>query len=645
MHRLSVPVFALLCATALSSSRGESADLAALPLQPVGALLDRAANDSDPAVAGIRETLIARARADAAKPVIRRARSIADIETSRVALKPTVANARPENRETFALAMFDADSGSALSTELPRLAAAYRLTGDTTLRDRLFAQLAELATWSPLQRPGWTLGGAGSKPLPPGGDGIWLGTGWHLRGIADALDLLPPDEIPVDLRTALDALLDREIATILADWRAQRPWFVKNPAPASNQWVLPVEGLVRASLHRGALREDAPPALCDAYDFGVHCLMQSLDSQGSLGEFREGLTYAAITVKGLLSSARAMARAGDDRALRHPFLANTGTWFAHHIQPGGFLVNAFDTLNGARDQLRIFDNVFAEIVVSTGNPHALQVQRTRGLTGNHTDALIAATIPGSLAQPPPLFAAYPTAARIVWRSSWDDSTATGVWIRGGEAGDRHDHQDRGHVNFIIGRQPLLIEAGALNYATPGFGVRFRGVPGHNVLQIGDPAPEQMTVAWLARAGQILDDAHRSAPFTVHRLDADGGDITIDASRCYAADVVTRWIRRVEWNGERMRVRDDVVLAQPDIVLFRWHTGEAPDAPVSQRKDGLDIGPVRLTWETDAALVTRVEAAPDATLRARTISEHAVAIVRSREPVTEFSLTTTVELAR
>ncbi|RRJ97507.1 heparinase [Opitutaceae bacterium TAV4] len=616
--------------------------LAELPRQPTSTLLDRAASDTTPAVVALRENLIARARTDAAKPIIRRVHSIAKIETSRITLKATVANASPENRETFALAMYDADSGGVLSTELPRLAAAYRITHDTTLRDRLLAQLAELTTWSPLQRPGWTLGGARAKPLPPAGDGIWLGTGWHLRGIADALDLLPPDDIPPSLLTAIDALLDREIATILDDWHARRPWFVKKPDPASNQWVLPVEGLIRASLYRGARRDNAPPPLRDAYEFGVRCLMQSLDAQGARGEFREGLTYASITVKGLLSSARAMARTGDERALFHPFLAHTGTWFAHHIQPGGFLINAFDTLNGARNQLGIFGNVFSEITVNTGNPHALWAQRTRRLAGDHVDALIAAMIPDTLAQPPPLFAVYPDATRVNWRSSWDDETASGVWIRGGDAGDRHDHQDRGHVNFIAGNRALLIEAGALNYATPQFTTRYRGVPGHNVLQIGDLAPEQMTGDWFARSGQILDTAHRPAPITVHRMDADGGDITVDASHCYAR--ASLWKRRVEWTATRMRIQDTVTLKEPDIALFRWHTGEAPDALVKQLENELQIGKVRLKWETSTPIETRIESAPDATLRARTISNHATAIIRTRDPVTEFALTTTVELA-
>jgi hypothetical protein len=640
MYCRTIPIFALLCATTLPPSRGEPADLTTLPLQPPGALLDRIAADTNPAIIKARERLIAKARADAAQPVVRRVHTIDEIKTSRIPLKATVANKPPKQRETFALAMFDTDSGGKMSIELPRLAAAYRITRDPALRDHLFGQLAELATWAPLLRPGW-----GGGPDASLGDGVWLGTGWHIRGITEALGILPPEEIPPALRTALDALLDREIAAILVAHNTRRSWFFKNNAAHSNQWVLPVEGLVLATLHRGALRDDAPSALRETYELGVRLLAMSLDAQGPGGEFREGLTYAAITLRGLLSSARAMARAGDTRALRHPFLANAGTWFAHHIQPGGFLVNAFDTLNGARGQLKIFGNIYAQLIAATGNPHALWVRDTYGLEGDEADALLAAAFPATLARPPPLHAAWPVAPRVVWRSSWDDTYATGIWIRGGDKTDAHDHQDRGHVNFIIGQKPLLIEAGALNYATPGFGIRFRGVPGHNVLQVGDPALERMTAAWLVRAGQILDDAHRTAPLTVHRLDTDGGDVTIDASRCYAADVVTRWIRRVEWNGERMRVRDDVALVQPDIVLFRWHTGEAPDAPVNRRENGLDIGAVRLTWETDAALATRVESAPDATLRARTISEHVTAISRSRDPVTKFSLTTTVERAR
>lgn len=47
--------------------------------------------------------------------------------------------------------------------ELPIIAAAYRLTGGEALRKRVLAQLSEMATWSPLQRPGWTLYAPGHR--------------------------------------------------------------------------------------------------------------------------------------------------------------------------------------------------------------------------------------------------------------------------------------------------------------------------------------------------------------------------------------------------------------------------------------------------------------------------------------------------
>lgn len=642
--RFFAPAFVPLCVLWINPSAGASVpavspaaapELATLPLRSLGELLDLAAANESPAVVEVRRVLVGKARADAALPIIRRVHSIEEIKASRIPLKDTVANRAPEQQETFALAMFDNGAGGQFSNELPRLAAAYRLTDETLFRDRIFAQLTEIATWDPLLRPGW--GGGDDAAL---GDGVWLGTGWHIRGITEALDMIPPGEVPPGVRAAIDALLDREIATILTARKARRSWFFKTSAAHSNQWVLPVEALVLATIHRGALRDDASPSLREAYERGVEMLAMSLDAQGAEGEFREGLTYAAITLRGLLSAGRAMARAGDLRAIRHPFLANAGTWFAHHIQPGGFLVNTFDTLNGARGQLPIFANIYAQLVVATGNPHALWVRDTYGLGGDEIDALVAATLPASLALTPPLHAAYAVAPRVVWRSSWDDDTASGVWIRGGDVSDAHDHQDRGHVNFIVGRRPLLIEAGALSYATPGFATRFKGVPGHNVLQVGDIPASEITVEQLATAGQILTAAHRPAPITVHRLDDKGGDVTVDVSRAYAR--ATRWIRRVEWTATRLRVHDEVTLAEPDIALFRWHTGEAPGAVVRQLDSGLEIGGVRIAWESSAPVVSRVESSPDATLRARAISEHATAIVRSREPVTTFTLTTTVE---
>ncbi len=590
------------------------------PASPLVLLQIAAAN---PAVADARQQLINRARAELAHGILRRPTSLDQLTGHRI--KPSTSAARmtdPVLRERFSLASFDSNAGSNLAAGLPLVAAAGVLTGEPAFHDHVRAQLAELTTWRPLQRPGWSLA-ANPRELPPEGDGPWLATGWIIRAIADTLEFCPPGVIDENLREQLDALLDSEIGRIAADWRNETPWYVQRGLANSNQWVVPAEGLVRACLLRGIDRHRAD------YELGIAALLRSLDAQGSAGEFTEGLTYASITVKGLISAARASARAGDNRLESHPFLRHTGTWFAHHIQPGGFLVNAFDTLNGARGQLSIFGNVFAELAVGTGNPHALWALRHHNLSGNTLDYLLATALPKEAAEAPPLFAFYPVGTRTVWRSSWS-SDASGVWIRGGGASDFHDHADRGHVNAIIAGRPVLVEAGTPPYGTPEAARLYTGLAGHNVLQVG-----------LSSNGSSAN-RRRVAPIEVHRLDAAGGHVTVDATSCHPE--ASLWRREITWDADHVRIHDKVVLHKPDVILFRWHLAEPADASRDLQPARSRIGDIEITHTADQSLETAVETMPDATLRARTLGTHACLVVRTAEPVQRLETTTIVRLA-
>lgn len=571
-----------------------------------------------------RNDLVARARNLAARGVITRAHSLAELQDSRI--RPSGSAARIENpvlRERFSLATFDSNAASALSLELPVISAAAVISNDKALLDHLRAQLEEVSTWHPLQRPGWSLA-ANPRALPPEGDGVWLATGWGVRALADTLDLLPPDALSPALRAKLDTLLQAEMTRVAADWRASVPWYVQRQLANSNQWVVPAEALVRAGLRIGRGPGDTD------YELGIAALLQSLDAQGEAGEFTEGLTYVGITLRGLVSAAQAAARAGDDRLARHPFLRHTGLWFVHHAQPGGFLVNAFDTLNGARGQLPVFGNIFALLAAGLEDPHALWLLRERDLPGDSLEHLLARARPVSAASVPPLFAHYPVGTRVVWRSSWDDSSATGLWLRGGGRRDFHDHADRGHVNFIIGGRALLIEAGTPPYGTPDAESLYTGLAGHNVLQIGPTEPD------------LAPRSRRAvAPVTVHRLDADGGSVSIDASAAYPE--ASRWVRHVDWDLVHVRVRDEVDLPAPAEITFRWHIGAPQDAPRHVDNRSVLVGDVRLDYSAGQPLRVTVASAPDATLRAKTLGSHPCVRMRTNGPVSSLRLETTVRL--
>ncbi|MBN2308380.1 MAG: heparinase II/III family protein, partial [Candidatus Hydrogenedentes bacterium] len=169
--------------------------------------------------------------------------------------------------------------------------------------------------------------------------------------------------------------------------------------------------------------------------------------------------------------------------------------------------------------------------------------------------------------------------------------------------------------------------------------------GHNVLQLGTAEPEGP-----ADAGELvcLPGWQRSgavAPITVDRLDAAGGDVSVDVSAGY--DRLERWRRRVTWTADALRVVDDVALAEPDtdIVLFRWHLGT--DVEVSIAGSGREFvvawPEASLTIEGSAPLTVSQCPWPDNTVSCTGGREplHTCLVVRSTNPERGLNLTTTV----
>ena len=615
-------------------------------------LLRRVADD--PALHNERAVFLARADKVLALPVIRRPHSLEELKASRIGWDPRYATADESIREVFALARSDSTALSRIVLETADLASAHAVTGRQAYLDRLLAQLDEISGWDPLQRPGWTAFNTG-KPPAPDGDGVWLATGRGIEACIDSLDMLPADAVPPELRGKITAMLKREVARIEDDWRAKRPWYVASDAVYSNQWALPLAGLVNATLWLNGGSVPAPGSpYADSYEFGVVNLLRTLDSQGRLGEFVEGPVYAVATIRALLSPADHTARAGDRRLIDHPFLKNYPTWQAHLLQPGGYVLNAFDAGSGARGGLRHFAAIYSDLAVTLRSPEALWVVKRYARMGGKEDSIngvIALTLPDADAREPALFAHYPVATRVNWRSNWNDGDiASGFWIRGGHATDRHDHMDRGHVNFIVDGRAILIEAGTPGYGDPRLRNFYRSVAGHNVLQVGDFDPTNATVAQFNTGGQPLDRTHREAPLDVSRLDLDGGEVTADMSAVYPA--AKKWTRHVEWTARTLVIRDEVVLHTADIALFRWHLG-SPAKDVNWfagtiTQEAVDLTPGRLaapgytiTYTSDQPLTERLETMPDVTLGHQ--SEHHTLVVRSARPVTRLTLTTTVQV--
>ena len=544
-----------------------------------GSVLDAVKQDTS--LAADRDTFVELAREAAAKPIVQRAKTLAEIGQHRTALDGRANALEDEIRETFALAMSDFSACNGLSDELPLLAAAFRLTQDDVFKDRVIAQLSEMASWAPLQRPGWTLYHPGARLPADGRDGNWLATGVGIRAIADALDLMPGNAVDAALRARLEDLLKREIANIVDDWQTKRPWFVRGDNAITNQWVLPTEGLVRACLVNGVTENR------DAYELGVKNLLKALDAHGPAGEFEEGFGYASFTTTSLLHVARAMAVQGDRRAVDHPFLRNFPTWLVHHFQPGDMIVNCFDA-GAARGGANRSRPLLSLLASCTGSPVArwALTRQTEGPADSLPSLAARMQPPVDDGAAPPLFAAYERAARVNWRDTWKPD-GTGVWVRGGHKLDQHDHRDRGHVNFISKGRPILIEAGTPFYHHPLMGSHFASGVGHNILQLGMAEPKAVN----AGDTQVLPGWQPEgviAPITVQRLDATGGDVKVEVNGGYEG--LKRWTRNVAWTTETVAVRDAVELSdgQSNVILFRWHLGTNDDVTIT-RKDNLVCG--------------------------------------------------------
>ncbi len=606
-------------------------------------LLDRA--KSDHRLTTAREELVQSARELLAKPiVVRRAKKISDADQQERPPDSRVQNLEARNREQYALALNSCSTAYAIEGQLPLLAAAYRLTGETAFHDRVAAQLEEVSAWSPIQVSGWTLHSPSNRLPPDGNDGNWLATGPGLRGICLCLTLMPDGSLDPALIAKIHALAEKEIAGIVDDWKTKRTWFARRRNAISNQWMLPTEGLIEACLLLGREKHRA------AYEFGVANFLEALNAHGLNGEFEEGFAYASMTLRSMLHAAQAMAAAGDRRAIDHPYLKRFPTWYIHNLQPGDTAINCFDGAH-ALNAMKLMRPLLSLVVACVSSPEAIWV--LRNLTDGPSNDL-----PGLLARPqfreekgtaPALFAHYERATRVNWRSSWRDDAA-GVWVRGGHKLDQHDHQDRGHVNLIWHGRPILIEADTCAYGHPLINVDYKSGVGHNVLQLGarypaDPmhAGKECPLPGWQQRGAI-------APITVRQIDAKGGDVMVSCQSGYTN--LARWDRRVQWRADWLAVNDDVALSngKTDIILFRWHLGTTQPVKIIEKGNRFEVAwpAAKLTLKADAPVEVTQVRLPDYTLERVPGSKdntHTCIVVQTRETQATLRLDTEVRRRR
>ncbi len=501
-------------------------------------------------------------------PLVERAQSLKELENpgdrriGKVDKRTyVVAKTDPKKAETFAIGSSDLDVTRYIEHDLPLLAAAYVMTGDKSYLERIVAQLRETATWNPLQRPGWTLYTAEHSLPPDGDDGVWLATGRGLSALWQTLDILPPGALPAEITEQVREQYRRETARITRDWQAKKMWFVKNAAFTCNQWVAPAAGQALAC---ASLGRDADPV---SYDLAVKNLLHTVENLGADGSASEGAGYTMdYTAPLLYMAADALSRRGDNRLADHPFLRNLPRWIAMQYQPGQWIINSSDNFGGARGAIFSAAPQIARLVRLTRDPELAWV--LRHVLHNipyDVNGLVSLTIPEAALRQPPLWGSFEHATCAVWRSGWDEN-ASGVWVKGAFPNDGHDHNDRGHVNFIADGRAVLIEAATAGYDNPLKREKYDSVVGHNVLQVGDD----------------LYPAKVAAPISVERIDKNGGAVTVNAGEGYPG--VKQWKRRVTWTAHRMDVTDEVVLKKPEKVLFRWHLGSEQPLQITSGDD-------------------------------------------------------------
>lgn len=514
--------------------------------------------------------MIATARQILTQPIIKRIDSyqaLCDIDEK---VQRKLSHSRPDAikhpvvREHFALATSDQESVNLIVSELPYLAACYRLTGDPAFLDYITRQLAEVSTWIPLQRPGWSMPASGTTQLPEGGDGVWLATGMGIRAIVHTRQLLGANVLSPELEKALDLLLQTEMNRTYDDWLSQKPWYVRDQKVQSNQWVIPNEGLMLAAC---ALGKDNYP---QQYALARENLFKTMATLGNEGAISEGFTYAlGLTLQGVQSTAMAMAQVGDFEALDNPFLQKYGTWLISHYQPGTYLVNDFDGYGACRGMYdRGINDRIAELAVLSGDKALLWAlshqhkQLPHSLFGMLASAMLKDV--DTLATLPTQYQ-WDIARVLIWRSSWAND-ATGLWVRGSHPDDFHAHHDAGHVNFIVGGQAALIESGTSGYRNPRLKTDFQSVRGHNVLQVDE---------------QLETQKNTDIPITVSRISDTGGQLALNPASAYPD--IASWDRHVTWDKEQVTVTDKVATQDNTLhdLTLRYLLGTQESAVITQ----------------------------------------------------------------
>lgn len=476
-------------------------------------------------------------------------------------------------------------------------AVAARYTGDAKYINAVNRQLAELATWDPVQRPGWTLytKGRSAKDMPDGRG--WLATGYFMSSVIPAMVAMGKHLDP-KVEKAMKELLVKEVKGLVEDWKSGKPSHIKRRAYNSNQWMLPASALILATMYLGM------DEFREAYDLGVWALAKSITTSGSDGSFMEGYGYSQTTTQIIMEAATAMKQAGDLRVSRFPFLTNHGDWLIHIIMPGKYVVDAFDCMNCKLLDTPTPAHIFSALMADRPDIY----WGIRNIFENPNDnrhhiwlplAFRYFTLEAGALHPPKSYAWYPDLRLVTWRSGWNQAKDVGLWIKGGSLLDGHSHRDQGQISVYRGDEAILIDSGAVSYSMGNVLDKMSRAAGHNILQ---PFP-------VDPPGKPVD-----VPVKVVSLDENSGSVEINGknSRMFC----DRWIRKISWN----KIGDIIIADEAAFTKsvdkkdpwFIYHTGSVKQLDIKKmndRKTEVSWNRNRMTFESDRDIEVAQELFP------------------------------------
>ena len=135
---------------------------------------------------------------------------------------------------------------------------------------------------------------------------------------------------------------------------------------------------------------------------------------------------------------------------------------------------------------------------------------------------------------------------------------------------------------------------------------------------------------------------------VRRLDASGGEITVDPTSGY--NNLTHWLRNVTWSADYLIIKDDVLFLT-DVKgspLFRWHLGTLEKPTIQKKRNAFHVrwSDGKLTLKSSVPITVTTEMLPDHTVKLGEMANgwdylHVCLIVKPVKKINEWHLQTSV----